>query len=48
MARAAEIAQNATVHWGNLLTPTVKSDAQLSWYSSSVRRAYALSEFFNM
>jgi hypothetical protein len=30
MARAAEIAQNATVHWGNLLTPTVKSDAQLS------------------
>ena len=29
MARAAEIAQNATVHWGNLLTPTVKSDAQL-------------------
>jgi hypothetical protein len=28
MARVAEIAQNATAHWGNLLTPTV--DAQLS------------------
>jgi hypothetical protein len=31
MARVAEIAQNATAHWGNLLTPTVTSDAhQLS------------------
>jgi hypothetical protein len=29
MARVAEIAQNATAHWGNLLTPTVTSDAQL-------------------
>jgi hypothetical protein len=28
----AEIAQNATAHWWNLLTPTVTSDAQLSWY----------------
>jgi hypothetical protein len=32
MARVAEIAQNATAHWGDLLTPTVTSDAQLSWY----------------
>jgi hypothetical protein len=31
MACVAEIAQNATAHWGNLLTPTVTSDAQLSW-----------------
>jgi hypothetical protein len=30
MARVAEIAQNVTAHWGNLLTPTVTSDAQLS------------------
>jgi hypothetical protein len=30
MARVAEIAQNAPTHWGNLLTPTVTSDAQLS------------------
>jgi hypothetical protein len=30
MAGVAEIAQNATTHWGNLLTPTVTSDAQLS------------------
>jgi peptide methionine sulfoxide reductase MsrB len=30
MARVAVIAQNATAHWGNLLTPTVTSDAQLS------------------
>jgi hypothetical protein len=30
MARVAEIAQNATAHWGNLLTPTVTSDTQLS------------------
>jgi hypothetical protein len=28
----AEIAQNATAHWGNLLMPTVTSDAQFSWY----------------
>jgi hypothetical protein len=30
MACVAEIAQNATAHWGNLLTPTVTSDAQLN------------------
>jgi hypothetical protein len=30
MACVAEIAQNATAHWGNLLTPTATSDAQLS------------------
>jgi hypothetical protein len=30
MASVAEIAQNAIAHWGNLLTPTVTSDAQLS------------------
>jgi hypothetical protein len=30
MARVAEIPQNATAHWGNLLTQTVTSDAQLS------------------
>jgi hypothetical protein len=32
VARVDEIDQNATAHWGNLLTPTVTSDAQLSWY----------------
>jgi hypothetical protein len=30
MACVAEIAQNATAHWGNWLTPTITSDDQLS------------------
>jgi hypothetical protein len=30
MARVAEFAHNATAHWGNLLTPTITSDTQLS------------------
>jgi hypothetical protein len=31
MARMAEIAKHDTAHWRKQLTPTVTSDAQLSW-----------------
>jgi hypothetical protein len=55
MARVAEIAQNATAHWGNLLTPTVTRDADVSSADcSAVRRAlythtytYKLASFLN-